>query len=316
MASDRLATCRACCADLPAPAKGRYAICGNCGSLNLVSEFDASEDNLRYFDEVYARAPVESSSRYQDLYAFFERIHNRLFRSQIESFDADLQRLDRLVRTAGKVLEIGFGYGEQLVRWLKEGADAYGVELSHEALAKFKSQFPDYADRVLPSFADLGTKHFPVIYSSALFEHLEDPSDFLTRCRKLLSPDGVLVFRFPAIVDGVSRGRLLRTRDINEWDPCHRGLYTRQGIEHLMRRTGFRLVRCGRSDYFGYKVMSAMLQKGISEVEYCRSPTVSYPALRSRFTYILVLISALAWRLVCAEFIVVMAPDRKYGTTA
>ena len=88
------------------------------------------------------------------------------------------------------VLEIGFGSGDHLYSLLQQGVDAYGIDLSITAVTNFKEKYPQYAHTV-----HCGTRfhmQVDIIYCCALFEHLDQPEQFIQDAAGCLSPSGFI----------------------------------------------------------------------------------------------------------------------------
>lgn len=99
----------------------------------------------------------------------------------------------------GRVLDIGFGRGEFLLRAKRAGWEPYGVEVSDTSVAwgqslGFSVKRFDGAFRVPLEYAD---KSFDLVVMSSVLEHVHDPAAALRECRRLLKPGGVLAVIVP-----------------------------------------------------------------------------------------------------------------------
>lgn len=295
-------SCRACEVALPSMELDEYSICRACGSATYVSLGRAEKDNALYFDDVYSdptRLPIEK--RYK-LYEVFERIHRTFHTQEEEMFRAVLDRMSQSIRSARIAAEIGFGSGLELVRHLEAGANVYGMDISREAVTTFKERHPQFSERV--RWGNTISSHVDVLYANALFEHLDDPTEFLTNAGAQLHASGLLLLRLPVITADAFVKKDLGW-DINFWKPCHRVLYSRRGLETLLKAHGFMIVESAPLAYYGYKVMSSMLRHGYLDITRVRNPYFPLAGLESETQYLLILIESLFRKLVCSDYAIV-----------
>lgn len=294
--------CRACGAGLHTLIIDHYSVCTDCKSANYVSLKSAEDDNVRYFDRVYAdvmRQPIDKRHR---MFERYEKVHSWMHARERDVFSAVLGRISNRIMAADSAVEVGFGQGQELANWLRAGADMYGLDVSQEAVAAFQSRYPEFSGRVsqgytIPAPVD-------VVYSNALFEHLDEPGLFLQEAFSCLSPKGALIMRLPVITaDQYCHGQM--QQDINFWKPCHRVLYTYQGLELLLRSHGFQIVDSAPLAYYGYKVMSTMLRYGYADIAMVRNPYYAVQGLESDTRYALILIESLFRKVICSDYAVI-----------
>ncbi|HLZ33372.1 MAG TPA: class I SAM-dependent methyltransferase [Nitrospira sp.] len=229
----------------------------------------------------------------------YEQIHSRFHREDAKRYQDILHRFSQSICAAGQSVEVGFGYGHELIQFLKKGANIFGVDLSVEAVSQFRSLHPEYAKRV--SGVSDWNSEADVLYSNAVFEHLDEPGEFLRKAFITLKPDGKLLMRLPLIACENYATSQIRF-DINFWKPCHRVLYTLKGLKTLFESHGFRIVDSAGYAYYGYKVMSAMLRHGYRDIEIVRDPWKPIKHLESEWMYTMILLHGLVKRTICAEF--------------
>jgi 2-polyprenyl-3-methyl-5-hydroxy-6-metoxy-1,4-benzoquinol methylase len=159
-------------------------------------------------------------------------------------------RVVELVPHGARVLEFGCatGYMTEVLK-TRRGAKVTGVEISRDAA----KQAEQHADRVIVGDAEtldydelLGSEHFDAILFADVLEHLRDPTALLTRLRRFLADDGVLVASIPNVAHGSVRLALLggefRYRELGLLDETHLRFFTRESIEDLFEAAGY-LVR-------------------------------------------------------------------------
>jgi len=296
--------CRACGDPLRTSTAANYWACGKCGSANLVIPSSAIEDNIRYFDILFDSGVNAVSRSRKLLFLAFERIYNFGCLKQSREFFHALQETHRLLRRPGvRVLEIGFGGGDELARLLLAGVDAYGIDISEVAVARFRQKYGEFADRVRCS--DHFDADVDVVYSNALFEHLDDPTSFLLHARERLGHGGLLIIRLPVLWRGTTEKD---SADINFWIPCHRVLYTTTGLNLLLAGRGFRVLRLSTLEYFGFRVMNAMLDAGCNSIMDLRNPYLEPAVLKCSSNYLVLLVRAISRKSLCSDCVVIAQP--------
>ncbi len=300
----RMVNCKACQCVLANPEVGNYCICSSCNSANYISDRSAEVENSIYFNSVYSNRSRQIIGTRRKGFVEFERIYSRFHRKEIRHFQFALDRISKTICGADTSVEIGFGYGHELIQFLKNGANIYGIDLSEEAVSAFKAQYPEYSEKVCCSAS--WDSVVGVLYSNALFEHLDHPSDFLRRAFAMLRPGGTLMMRLPLItLDKYSRRHI--SFDINFWKPCHRMLYTLKGLQTLLEAHGFKIVESAAYAYYGYKVMSSMLKHGYQDVSYVRDPCLPIANLDSEWAYTKLLVKGLVTKTICSDFAIIAA---------
>jgi SAM-dependent methyltransferase len=277
---------------------GEYFICPVCGSANYISEKNASDENNDYFNTVYAGTGFHEDDKRRRLFEECSILDSRLHSREVTQFSRLLYGISQLIMTSEKSAEIGFGQGDEIIRYLRDGVDIYGLDLSPEAVKKFVSRYPEYAERVVCA----ATLDFvvDVVYSNALFEHLDDADDFLANTSAMLRPGGHLCMRLPVITRNAS-GQPDTSTDINFWKPCHRVLYTLKGLKTILSRHGFVIKESASQSYYGYKVMSVMRRLGYSEIVYVRNPYMHFERM-SDLTFKRILFQGFIERITCSDF--------------
>jgi len=160
--------CKACEGTLKNSIAGSYTFCPSCGSANYVSDRNAEEDNKDYFNSVYSDKVYSTAIRNRlKLFEKFERVHTLMHRSESRRFSLLLEKISELIRHVGKTIEVGFGNGDELIRYLKSGANIYGYDLSTVALRNFQLKYPEFEDRVYTG--NINQSCADIIYSNALF---------------------------------------------------------------------------------------------------------------------------------------------------
>jgi SAM-dependent methyltransferase len=293
-----MSCCKACNNEIKG-IRNEYCFCADCGSANFLTDNSSDKDNSDYFNSIYTDKTLKLLENRLAAFQKFSEYDAKLNSKSIENFSDVLLSIDQIIINSEAAVEIGFGGGDQLLSFLQRGANIYGVDLSVEAVNNFKLKNPDQSYRVACS-----TKwDFPVntVYANALFEHLDAPEIFLENILEMLLPKGQLILRLP-----IMTARLLRPcKDINFWKPCHRIIYTIDGITTLLNNNRFRITQTSALDYYGYRVMNILLKMGFTEIEYLRNPCYQISNLKSELFFQLILARSLLFKSACSDCVVV-----------
>lgn len=155
----------------------------------------------------------------------------------------------------GLLLDVGCGHGAFLARVSRQGWRAVGVDFDADAVEAAKSA---YGLDVRVGGLDTLTEHredFDVITASHVIEHVEDPADFLRRCRQLLRPQGRLVIRTPNVASYGHRKYRRSWRGLEP--PRHLCLHTIDSLRLLANREGFEVLDCFTSHAMSEGVLAA-----------------------------------------------------------
>jgi SAM-dependent methyltransferase len=255
-------------------AKGGYGIeeCPACGLVQLVPT--PSPETLRalYEGESYFGGG-EGDSGYAQ-YASQEQEYLATFRE-------DVRRIRELVPT-GRLLEVGCGYGYFLKCALDAGYDAYGIDLSPEAVAQAQARFPGRVFRgLLEETPEIQGQAFDVVFASHLIEHLTEPAAFLRAAGRLLRPGGLVVLVTPNIKSLLAR--FSGSRWVSFKIPEHVSYYDPRTITELLRRSGYE-VRAIDSAYQHYSLpfVTSRVRQLLHPVSLLVPPVERLPLLRER----------------------------------
>ena len=139
-------------------------------------------------------------------------------------------------RGRARVLDIGCGNGEFLLRMRERGWDVWGVEPDPVAAEAARAVGIDVLASELPAEPIAGAP-FDAITLSHVIEHVSDPVDLLARCRANLRPGGVVWVLTPNLD---SPGRAAYGPAWVSWDaPRHLVLFTRASLVRALEEAGF-----------------------------------------------------------------------------
>ena len=144
----------------------------------------------------------------------------------------------------GRLLDVGASAGFFVEQALHAGFDAYGVELSQEAVANAAP-----AVRARLTVGDVnqlaldGTAPFDVVTAFDLIEHVFDPLAFLREIRRVARPGALLVITTPDV--GHVLRHVLRARWPMFQPMQHTVLFSRRGLRLALTSAGYGDVSIG-----------------------------------------------------------------------
>ena len=147
-------------------------------------------------------------------------------------------------RGRGRLLDVGASAGFFVEQALNAGFDAYGVELSTEAVSSAPSRVRERLTVGDVNALSLEqTAPFDVVTAFDLIEHVFDPVAFLEEIRRIARPGALLVITTP------DAGHLLRHVLRARWpmfQPMqHTVLFSRRGLRLALTKAGYTDVEIG-----------------------------------------------------------------------
>ncbi len=205
--------------------------CNRCGAVFT----DITVDN-QYYDKYYLKDYYEENFHSVLVKKFFDLllVFNHWHRYKI---------IKKFRGIGNKILEIGCGKGGFL-HWLPDDFEKYAVEVNKDACAFIRENYRDIT--VSNSFIDdsfsCAKDKFDIIIMWHVFEHVNDPDNFVKNISRLLSRDGVLIFDVP------NRGSLGFSWTKAKWfhldTPRHLFHYAYKTVKNLFEKYGMQIVSC------------------------------------------------------------------------
>lgn len=119
-----------------------------------------------------------------------ERNHREFLRDAV---------VPRQAQAKSKLLDIGMGTGNFLAAAVAAGYQGYGIDFDRDAIkaaraSGLKNVFEMDVNGLRAKF---GPNYFDIITMFEVLEHLDNPADFITNIKKLLTKDGYLAISVP-----------------------------------------------------------------------------------------------------------------------
>jgi SAM-dependent methyltransferase len=140
-------------------------------------------------------------------------------------------------RPPGRLLDVGSGRGDLGVDLQQEGWQVTGVEPSAAACEEARSRGVPTEQGTFGTAASRLSGGFDAVVFQHSLEHVVEPAEDLLLARALLADGGLLLVSVPNF--GSWQSRRFRTSWFHLDLPRHRSHFSRQGLEALLRRTGF-----------------------------------------------------------------------------
>lgn len=163
----------------------------------------------------------------------------KLLARQRGVIDAELRHIPR-GSPGMRLLDVGCGNGEFLVRARAKGWDVVGVDPDPKAVEVACSRDLDVRQGGVETL-DPGRERFDGITLSHVIEHVHDPLTVLRMCHTLLKPGGWIWLETPNL-DALGRQRYQANwRGIEP--PRHLVLFTRISLAQTLQLTGFHAIQ-------------------------------------------------------------------------
>lgn len=145
-------------------------------------------------------------------------------------------------KAGGRLLEIGCANGLFLDAMRRRGDwELQGVDISPHAVSAAREQLGLDVFQGSLHEAQFASGSFDAVVMWDVLEHVHDPAATLVEIRRILAPDGVLVFRLP-MLDAWERRWF--GRYWSGWDaPRHLTLFSRQTLSLMLARSGFHIEK-------------------------------------------------------------------------
>jgi len=201
-----------------------------CNKCSLVSLKNPTSNTVNYSAKEYRKlhSPVLGKSLSP----------KEMFDSQIEFQKNRITRIKKLLKPTSTVLEIGSSTGHFLFSIKDMVKKVVGIELDprHAEFARKYCKIEVYDE---PLGKQLKFQQFDVIFMFQVFEHISNPLEFLSLCKKYLKPNGIIYIEVPNVNDV-----LLSVYDISSFHEFyyrepHVYYYSEKTLYKMLKKVGF-----------------------------------------------------------------------------
>jgi len=213
--------------------------CDNCG-LVFINPQPNQEEITRYYpkDEYYSLQRIGTRPKH---------IH---WRSKLwKILCGPASRTMKVVRN-GKLLDIGCGSGEFLLKMKSRGMECYGIE-PYDFDAEFAKRHSLKIFHGHLSDAEFPDEYFDVITLNHVFEHVHNPSETLQETHRILKTGGSLIIAVPNVSSWAFK--LFWNYWVNLDVPRHLFSYSDITLKRYAEKTKFKIVKTRyNSDSLGF----------------------------------------------------------------
>jgi glycosyltransferase involved in cell wall biosynthesis/SAM-dependent methyltransferase len=222
------------------PIRSGYVTCVECGMIYLSPAPDWRQLS-KYYDWLYSIQQEEV----QDSRKFFSGDGRGWLAGASKPIRALRLRPHSWPTGDGyrrSLLELGCGDAVKLIEFAERGWKVVGLDISVNALEQARRNVPSgefYLGEL--SQLDFSEQSFHVVRADNVLEHVPNPSELVTQCRRLLIPgEGRLLLYVP---HGRSLSmRLLGRYSNNSWIPFHLSLFSKRSLRRILLESGFTQV--------------------------------------------------------------------------
>lgn len=236
--------------------------CALCGTRNFTVLYPANFTAKDFDEKVFSARRLPDRIHYQIVkcnkdglvystpvleYAKLEKLYRKSFTTYDEhvenlneTYGYYLKELEKYRAGKNRLLEIGCGNGFFLMEALSQGyKNVYGVEPGKKsaAMAPVEIRKNIIIDIFKPGLFKKNI--FNVICCFQTFDHIPDPNEFLTECRRILKKGGIVLF-LNHDVESMSAKILREASPIIDIE--HTYLYNKKTMRKIFTRNGFKVL--------------------------------------------------------------------------
>jgi len=244
----------------PAEAEGKPDWCPACGAIRQNQSYDKIPSLFRCPGcGLLSRSPREIALIREANIEAFDGMRQGWWEIKYDEWNA-LERGKILPPHAvGKALEIGPGRGGFIAYLQRNGYKVEGIDISSAICSDLEKRFGvTMVCGTLEEFCK--TLKYDLISAHHVMEHLWELSDFLVKCRSLLSEEGFLLLSCPN-----ASSWLAEFRAWPGYEPYHSFFFTPDTLSKVLSRNGFTVERvCLRQPFTGW--WNVLIRKLVGEV--------------------------------------------------
>jgi 2-polyprenyl-3-methyl-5-hydroxy-6-metoxy-1,4-benzoquinol methylase len=241
------------------------AICRVCGKAAAFAFAVRGQNLFRCAGCGYLEvSPIPSQAELDEIYGkqYFEKTKYRNDDAQqLEQDRRATLLLKAGIKPGAKVLDFGCATGEFIAR-IKKGQEAYGCDVSPDAITRAKALHPELATRLFTQAPGApfpeGLPKMDAIVAWDVIEHLGDPLDVVRLLAAQLRPSGILAISTPNA--GALTARLMGRRWAFMTPPEHLGFFDAAIMDRVFAREGITRIHASSLGkwanlaFLGYKL--------------------------------------------------------------
>lgn len=229
--------------------------CPLCNSLQLETIAEVYlNDEFNFFSTATCTSCMFTFRTISPNFRWFQKCWNIIKSDKLEVFNTQAEwykeqrhivykNLITAYRKAGKLLEIGGGYGAGSNIFKQAGFEVEVIEAEpNKALyIEHKLKIPVMSSSI-ESFLDNPPTTYDIVVFSNCLEHLDHPADVISKIPKILNPDGIMLVSLPIIWDWVNWSDALYL--------THKSNFTIENMNGLLAKNNFETLEMVRVPFF------------------------------------------------------------------
>jgi SAM-dependent methyltransferase len=190
----------------------------------------------------------------------FRRIYRKLLYAKLDNHYAKLFAQKRKPRNGKKVLDVGCGFGFELIQKFLQGYDCYGIDIDKRKIRKLNEVLTKHNADIILKVANaekipFKSNFFDEVICSHVIEHVENDEMVLKEIFRVLKKGGILFLRVPNVKNLHTKFRTFLGLKNRFTDKTHLREYELHQIIGLLKKIGFTKI--------GYKARGFFLPVGL-----------------------------------------------------
>lgn len=193
-------------------------------------------------------------------------VYRKLLYRDLDKIYDELFSQPRKRRNGKKVLDVGCGFGFDLIKKFNDGYDCYGVEIDPYRAKKVEKIFSDHGAKITiktgtAEKVPFGNSIFDEVICSHVIEHVPNDRKAVSEIYRVMKRGGRLVLNVPHVRNLHTRFRKSIGLKNCYTDRTHVREYTRDQVVSLLKETGFKDIKSNMKGFFppiGLKVFFLM----------------------------------------------------------
>lgn len=186
---------------------------------------------------------------------FVRKFYRRMLYRDLDKVYAKHFSMRQMRRNGKKALDVGMGFGFELITKFREGYDCYGFDYDKARVGKTGQMFEKNGMKATLKVGDaqkipFGSNMFDVVVCSHVIEHVPSDTRALAEIRRVLKRKGTLYLRVPHINNLHTQFRM-KVRAKNPYtDRTHLREYSEESLREVVKKSGFKILSVRKSGFF------------------------------------------------------------------